>query len=145
LQENGKRCVIAEAHHLGFGTTGGTTAHINTMLDTPYHTIAHDFGTENAKLVANAARAGRDLIARNVATYRISCDFEYKDGILFAQTEQEENELQKIYEASRRAGVDVVPADTIPVPLDFRMAINYQMQAQMHPLAYLQALADGFT
>lgn len=145
LQEAGKRCIVAEAYHIGFGTTGGTTAHINTMLDTPYHTLERDFGAENTMLVADAARAGRDLIARNVATYRIACDFEYKNGILFAQTEEEETELQKIYEASLRAGVDAVPADTIPVPLDFRKAINYRTQAQMHPLAYLQALAHAFT
>src|SRR5690606_11854585 len=31
LQEAGKRCIVLEAHQIGFGTTGGTTAHINTM------------------------------------------------------------------------------------------------------------------
>ncbi len=141
LQEAGKRCIVAEAHQVGFGSTGGTTAHINTMLDTPYHTIERDFGAEGAKLVADAAREGRDLIARNVSAYQIACDFEYKDGILFAQTEKEEAELKKIYAASRRAGVDVVGAEAIPVPLNFRKAINYKMQAQIHPINYLFALA----
>ena len=144
LQEAGKRCIVVEAHQIGFGTTGGTTAHINTTLDTPYHTIESDFGASGAKLVADAAREGRDLIARNVSAYQIACDFEYKDGFLFAQTEQEEAELQKIFAASQRAGVDVLPAETIPVPLDFRMAINFRTQAQIHPLNYLHALADAF-
>ena len=76
LQEAGKRCIVVEAHQIGFGTTGGTTAHINTMLDTPYHTIESDFGASGAKLVADAAREGRDLIARNVSAYQIGCDFE---------------------------------------------------------------------
>lgn len=145
LQEAGKTCILVEAHHLGFGTTGGTTAHINTMLDTPYHTIEHDFGKEGAMLAAEAARLGRDHVARNVAAYQIACDFEYKDGILFAQTEQEESDLQQIYDASQRAGVDVEHADTIPVPLDFRRAINYRLQAQLHPLNYLYGLARAFT
>ncbi len=144
LQEAGKRCIVVEAHQIGFGTTGGTTAHINTMLDTPYHTIESDFGASGATLAADAAREGRDLIARNVSAYQIACDFEYKDGILFAQTEQEETELQKIFAASQRAGVDVQPAEAIPVPLDFRMAINYRMQAQIHPLNYLQGIAQAF-
>lgn len=145
LQEAGKRCIVVEAYQIGFGTTGGTTAHINTMLDTPYHTIESDFGASGAKLVADAARAGRDIVARNVSAYQIGCDFEYKDGILFAQTEQEEAELQKIFAASQRAGVEVLPAEAIPVPLDFRMAINYRTQAQIHPLNYLQGLAQAFT
>src|SRR5690606_40041191 len=88
------------------------------------------------------ARAGRDLIARNVSAYQMACDFEYKDGVLFAQTDSEAATLKRIYEGSLRAGVDVAPASEIPVPLDFRMAINYRMQAQIHPLKYLQALAD---
>lgn len=144
LQEAGKRCIVVEAHHIGFGTTGGTTAHVNTMLDTPYSTIESDFGVDNARLVADAARAGRDLIARNVLAYQIACDFEHKDGVLFAQTDAEAAELKKIYDGSLRAGVDVVPVTEIPVPLDFRMAINYRMQAQIHPLKYLQAVARAF-
>src|SRR5690606_40486597 len=74
LQEAGKRCLILEAYTIGFGTTGGTTAHINTLLDTPYHTIEKDFGAENAQLVAQATHVARDLIASNVAAYGIDCD-----------------------------------------------------------------------
>lgn len=145
LQEAGLACAIAEAHTIGFGTTGGTTAHINTMLDTPYHTIESNFGASAAEIVANAACAARDLIARNVAHYQIACDFEYKEGVLFAQTEKEAAELEKIYTASRRAGVEVEPIDHIPVPLKFQTAIAYHKQAQMHPINYVRALADRFT
>ncbi|MGV3762234.1 FAD-dependent oxidoreductase [Parapedobacter sp.] len=144
LQEAGKRCIVIEAHQIGFGTTGGTTAHINTMLDTPYHTIESDFGIESSRLVADAACAGRDLIARNVSAYQIACDFEYKEGVLFAQTDEEAAALKKIYEGSLRAGVDVAPVNEIPVPFSFRMAISYRMQAQIHPLKYLLAIAQAF-
>src|SRR3546814_917846 len=96
LQEAGKRCIVIEAHQIGFGTTGGTTAHINTMLDTPYHTIESDFGIESSRLVANAARTARDLIARNVSAYRIACGVEYNDGVLFAQNDAGAAALQKI-------------------------------------------------
>src|SRR6185437_12047566 len=36
LQNAGKRVLIIEAHRPGFGTTGGTSAHINTFADTSY-------------------------------------------------------------------------------------------------------------
>ncbi len=39
LQEAGKRCLILEARNIGFGTTSGTTAHLNTVLDNPYTDI----------------------------------------------------------------------------------------------------------
>jgi len=144
LQEAGLTCTLVEAHTLGFGTTGGTTAHINTMLDTPYHTIESNFGPSGAKIAAHAARAARDLIAQNVSNYQISCDFEYKDGFLFAETEKEAAELEKIYAASQRAGVEVEPAAHIPVPLKFQKAISYLKQAQIHPLNYVYGLANSF-
>lgn len=145
LQQAGKQCVIAEASEIGFGTTGGTTCHINTLLDTPYPTIEKNFGTEGAKLIATAAAQSRQLIAELVAHYGIDCDFEYKDGYLFAQTEKEEEELQKIFDAAHNAGVDVTYADSIPVPMQFRKALCFKQQAQMHPLKYLNALAKAFT
>ena len=53
LQEAGKKCIVLEANNLCFGTTGGTTAHLNTLLDTPYTTISKNFDKENAKLLHN--------------------------------------------------------------------------------------------
>src|ERR1700710_2065707 len=52
LQKAGKSCIVFEAYNLCFGTTGGTTAHLNTLLDNPYTTISKNFGKDNAKLVA---------------------------------------------------------------------------------------------
>lgn len=144
LQEAGKKCVIAEAYQPGYGTTGGTTAHINTMLDMPYPKIEKNFGADGAALVAEATRTARDIIAANVERYAIECDFAYKDGYLFAETEQEEKELEEIWHATQRAGVDAVRASAIPVPLAFRSAICYRKQARIHPLKYLYALAEAF-
>src|SRR5215203_317958 len=53
LQKAGKKCIILEAYSLCFGTTGGTTAHLNTFLDTPYNQIEKDFGEDAAQLVAS--------------------------------------------------------------------------------------------
>jgi glycine/D-amino acid oxidase-like deaminating enzyme len=35
LQSAGLSCVIAEAENTGFGTSSGTTAHLNTILGYP--------------------------------------------------------------------------------------------------------------
>src|SRR5688572_4542711 len=55
LQKKGKKCLLVDAHGLGYGTTGGTTAHLNTLLDTPYTTITQNFGEQTSKLIAEAA------------------------------------------------------------------------------------------
>ena len=56
LQEAGKTCVVVEANNLCFGTTGGTTAHLNTVMDTPYSTINSNFNKEASKIIAKAAK-----------------------------------------------------------------------------------------
>src|SRR5687767_739859 len=85
LQQAGLRCVLLEAHTLCFGTTGGTTAHLNTLLDTPYNTIAENFSKEGAALVAMAAREAISTVKANIAKHQIDCNFEEATGWLFSQ------------------------------------------------------------
>ena len=51
LQKAGKQCVVAEAHNLCFGTSSGTTSHINTFFDNSYDVVQSDFGADAAKLM----------------------------------------------------------------------------------------------
>src|ERR1700712_2391929 len=56
LQKRGLQCLIAESHSLCFGTSGGTTAHLNTFFDKTYAEVASDFGKKESELLATAAR-----------------------------------------------------------------------------------------
>lgn len=144
LQEAGKSCVVAEAHNLGFGTTGGTTAHLNTLLDAMYDQVEKDFGEDGARKLHAAARGAIDQIADNVQRLGIDCGFSYQPGYLLAQNETEQDELQKLVEASQRAGVAVDYSDTVPVPLPFVKAARFEDQAQFHATRYLEGLARAY-
>ncbi|NTS40631.1 FAD-dependent oxidoreductase [Flavisolibacter sp. BT320] len=145
LQKKGLQCAVAEAHTLCFGTTGGTTAHINTFFDTSYDQIQSDFGADAAKLVARATNASRDLFHQHVEEYNIDCGFEEKNGYLYAVEESQVEELEKIVNASREAGVEVEWVDKITVPVPFVKAALFKRQAQVHPTRYVMALAKAFT
>jgi glycine/D-amino acid oxidase-like deaminating enzyme len=125
LQKSGLQCIVAEANNLCFGTTGGTTAHLNTFLDNDYSRIEKDFGEEGAQLIAKATSQALDLYHANVEEYNIDCGYEQKDGYLYSQDEKQTEELNKIFEASKKAGVDVAYTDRIPVPVEFEKAIVY--------------------
>ncbi|GAB4093096.1 FAD-dependent oxidoreductase [Flaviaesturariibacter terrae] len=144
LQRQGRTCVIAEAHTLGFGTTGGTTAHLNTFFDTTYDRVESDFGEDAARLLHTAARSALDLVKRNIAELGIDCDHGERDGYVYAQTLDQEIELSKMFQGSVNAGAEVEYSETIPVPLPFRKAIVYRRQAQFHPTRYIMALAKAF-
>ncbi|HEY3402945.1 MAG TPA: FAD-dependent oxidoreductase [Ohtaekwangia sp.] len=144
LQMSGKKCLILEAYTLGFGTTGGTTAHINTLLDTPYTTIIKNFSVNDARLVASAAREAIEFIKSNVQELKIDCGFEEVPAFLFAEDKKQAEELDDIYKACDQVGLNVRFAADLPVPIPFKKAIAVGSQAKFNPLHYIYALARQF-
>ncbi len=144
LQQAGKKCVVAEAKTLCFGTTGGTTAHLNTVLDHPYSEIKSKFGENNALLMAKAAKQALSLIKENIHDYKIECEFEDQDGFMFAQDDKQIKELEDILKATQEAGVSMNYVDSIPVQIPFKKAVKFEGQAKFHPARYVYALAGAF-
>jgi glycine/D-amino acid oxidase-like deaminating enzyme len=144
LQTAGKNCLVTEARNIGFGTTGGTTAHLNTLLDTPYYTISKNFSEDDAKLVYKAANEALDLVRKNIETYSISCTFQEKEGYMFSPRKELDKELEKIVNGSIKVGVDMAFVQENPVPVPFTAVARFTGQAQFHPLEYVYRLAQAF-
>ncbi|SDL38220.1 FAD-dependent oxidoreductase [Pedobacter antarcticus] len=144
LQKAGKKCLILEAGKVGFGTTGGTSAHLNTFFDATYPEIESDFGKQAAKQVADSGKEAMAIIDALVKEYGIDCDLEYKDGYLFSENEKETVQLREILEASKRAGIAVAEVENNDVPVPFKLAIGFAHQGQFHPLKYINGLLKAF-
>lgn len=144
LQKAGKQCVVADAHHAGYGTTGGTTAHINTFADTTYAEVENAFSREAALQFAQGIADAVSTIDGFVKTYQIDCDFKWLDGFVYAETEDEEKQLDDLYQSALRAGVQAEPATSVPTPVSYRKAVVFKGQAQFHPLKYIFALQKEF-
>jgi glycine/D-amino acid oxidase-like deaminating enzyme/nitrite reductase/ring-hydroxylating ferredoxin subunit len=144
LQQAGQQCMVLESHTLGFGTSGGTTAHLNTLMDTPYQTIIQNFDADAARHIARGAEEALQLIQTHVDQYHIECGFEHCEAFLFAQNKEQEDELASIAEACQQVGIDTEYRNEIPVPLSFTKALAVMGQAKFHPLRYLQAIAQLF-
>jgi glycine/D-amino acid oxidase-like deaminating enzyme/nitrite reductase/ring-hydroxylating ferredoxin subunit len=144
LQKAGKKCLVAEAHSLCFGTTGGTTAHINSFLDTSYDQIESNFNIEASELILKATKQSRELFRKNITEYKIDCGFEEKDGYVYAQTPDQVEKLNKVFDGAKKAGASIEYVQKIPVPVEFQKAVVYRGQAQIHPTRYVQALAKAF-
>jgi glycine/D-amino acid oxidase-like deaminating enzyme/nitrite reductase/ring-hydroxylating ferredoxin subunit len=144
LQEQGKKCIILDGHSVGFGTTGGTTAHINTFFDTAYDQVEQDFGKDGAKVLADSAKESIAIIQEMVEKYGINCDFSFKDGIIFSENDKESKSLLSLLEASRRAGVEAVEIRDNGIPVPFQLAVVFNDQAEFHPMKYCLGLAAVF-
>jgi glycine/D-amino acid oxidase-like deaminating enzyme/nitrite reductase/ring-hydroxylating ferredoxin subunit len=144
LQRSGKSVLIAEAQSLCFGTTGGTTAHLNSFFETSFKQIAKDFSDDKSRLVAKACREALDLIKKNVTQYNIDCDYKEIQGYLFAADEKQVKDLDEFFEGFEQVGHPVSPSNTIPVKIPYVKAIEITGQGQFHPAKYVYALAEQF-
>jgi glycine/D-amino acid oxidase-like deaminating enzyme/nitrite reductase/ring-hydroxylating ferredoxin subunit len=144
LQQVGKKCLIVEAEVLGFGTTGGTSAHINTFADTTYTEAQSAFGKEGAQLFADAVNEGFGLIKENIKSIKIACDFEVKKAYVYAENKEQVQQLDDLCKGMLDVGLDCHYVDDIPVPVPHQVAVVMEDQAQFHPLKYLSGLLQAF-
>lgn len=144
LQKAGKHCILLEAYNLCFGTSGGTTAHLNTILDTPYYQIIKNFGEDAAIKVAQSALNAVELIKRNIKEYNIECAYEDATGYIYSENEKQDEELVKLHESIKKVGLPVTFTDEVPLNLPHRKAIAFTGQGKFHPVDYLYSLAAAF-
>lgn len=144
LQNAGRRTIVAEAHSIGFGTTGGTSAHINTFADTTYPEAESAFGESGAQLFADAIQEGFALIKTHIESLKIDCDYESKPGYLYAENKDEAKQLDEIYRGSVKVGVPVNYTEEVPTPVPFGKALLFEGQAQFHPLKYVLGLQQAY-
>lgn len=134
LQRSGLKCVLFEAQVLGYGSTGGTTAHLNTLLDIPYSVIAKNFGTEGARQVARATREAIERINDDVNKLSIQCGFEHLDGYQFARNNNQVKDLEENFNACADAGLNVHWTKQLPLHAPFLKAMRVESQAHFNPL-----------
>lgn len=144
LQQRGKRCLIIEQKNIGFGTTGGTTAHINTFFDESYDNLISKFGEDKAQTIADHAVKVPDKIKNLVDRYNIECEYDECKFYLFSAEKKQDRQLEKIHEAHEQLDVPCKKVEEIPFEIDFRQAIEIDGQAQFHPLKYIKGLAEAF-
>ncbi|RZA01991.1 MAG: FAD-dependent oxidoreductase [Sphingobacteriaceae bacterium] len=144
LQNAGKKCLLVDMASIGYGTTGGTSAHINTFADTTYTEAESAFGEEGAQLFADAVNEGYAIIKNNIDTYKIDCDFEVKKGYIYAEDEEQAKQLDNVYNGAINVGVEMSYVDDVPTPIEYVKAVLTPNQAQFHPLKYLKGLEAAY-
>jgi len=144
LQKEGQKCIVLEASNIGFGTTGGTTAHLNDFFDTTYAQAIKDFGLHNAKLLKYVGIEAKNIIRNNIREFNISCDFQSKPGYLFALDDEQEKRLDAILKGAFQVGHPMVQTADTPFPFAFKKAAVIPDQAQFHPIKYIRSLAEAF-
>jgi len=144
LQQQGKSCILIEANNIGFGTTGGTTAHLNTFFDTPYNKVIKNFSLQKAELLFQSAKEAMAIIKDNAAGFGIDCNLEDTTGYLFSLNAKQDEELDDIVVAGKKVGLEINFINDSPFPIPYLKIASIENQAQFHPLKYIIGLARAF-
>lgn len=143
LTKEGKRVIVLDDGPIGGGESGRTTGHLASAQDDRFYELERLHGQEATRLIYQSHAAAIDMIERIVADEKIDCDFRRVDGYLFVRPGEDDDELQRELEASRRAGcTDATLVEPMLIDgLQIASAIRYRRQGQFHALKYISALA----
>lgn len=144
LQEAGKKVLLADAQNIGFGTTGGTTAHLNNFFDSSYDEVIKNFGLENARLFATAGNEAMQVIKDNVVSYSIDCSYEERTAYLFSIKKNQNKMLNEIVAGTQKVGVAIDFINDSPFPVPYLKIAQLPGQAQFNPVQYIDGLAGEF-
>lgn len=144
LQRAGLRCAVVEARTIAFGTTGGTTAHLNTVLDTTYDRIERSHGRTAARLVATGLLEALELLRANARAHAPDCTFTELDSFTFSQNEKETEMLLSMMESGIAAGIPMEPVGRLPIQRGYHAVLKVPAQASFHPGRYVHGVARAF-
>ena len=144
LLEEGKSVCILESFEVGSGQTGKTSAHFTVALDERYFNLEKYHGKRGAELAATSHSLAIQRVLEIIKKEKIDCDAEVIDGYLFTYRGDVTNEIRNELEATHRAGLrSTYPLLSAPLPFQTGPALCFPNQLQLHPLKYLQGLAQA--
>ena len=141
LKQAGRRVTLVEKDRIGAGTSGGTSAHLTSLVDFDYQQLIQSYGVENARRVARSLMSAIDLIEELQTGLGIDCAFKRIPGYYYTETPADVASVRDEFEGAERCGVPVRLLDKAPLPFSTASAFLVQDQAQFQPMDYLQGLA----
>lgn len=144
LGKRGVKTVVIEAKHLGYGTSGNTTAHISSQHDFTYDRYISYFGQIKAAIIAKANEEAIKEIFKICDEEAIKCELVKTDSYLFTKHPENCYKLKKEFSAVKNTPIKAyLTSQTGLVPFEYELALVYENQAMFHPMQYLHGLADA--
>lgn len=143
LLEAGRKVAIIDAGQILQSTTSFTTAKITSQHGLIYSKLLSHFGKEAARLYYEANEEAIRFIAETIQKHHIECQFQREDAYLYADSEEQLEQLKQEWEAYRQLDLPGEWVEDLPIQVESKGAIVLRDQARFHPLQYLTALTSS--
>ena len=138
----GVKVIVIDRGDITGGMTARTTAHLVSEIDDRYFDLIEAVGEQSARLYHESQVAAINRIETICKDEGIEADFTRLAGYLVGASPQDQDELQREYDACQKLGVDVGWSDEAPFTLPSgTKALKFPNQARFHPLKYCAGLA----
>lgn len=143
VRKSGRKVVVLESDEIGAGTTGHASNHLTTDIDFGYRNIKKKFSEKIMQQVAASRLAAIDSIENTCRDIGISCDFGRTNGYLYAESDDNVQQVEEELKYARRAGLDVEELSVVNVPFPVKKAVLYKNQGIFNTQKYLNGLASS--
>lgn len=140
LKAAGKRVVVLEARHIGDGTSGFTSGHLDATTDTPLAGMISHFGEETAREVVNASRRAIGQIEMWCSESG-DCEFSRVPSYQYTESRDNLDALNQQIDAARKLGLPASMTQSVPLPFHCERALRVENQGRFHAMRYLNRLA----
>jgi glycine/D-amino acid oxidase-like deaminating enzyme/nitrite reductase/ring-hydroxylating ferredoxin subunit len=137
IAERGLRVAVIEANRVCAGVTAYTTAKVTSAHGTIYAKTDQNLGREYARAYADANQWGLEWIARQ----EIECDLRRKPMVVYAENDDQMQELLIEFDVAKRVGLPVEWIPEVALPVPNLGGILYREQAEFHPRKFVVGLA----
>lgn len=141
LKRRGLNVVVLEADRVASGVSGNNTAKVTALQSTVYSQIRSRHGLVAATDYATASLAAVAQVAE--LAKGIDCDLRRAPAVTYAFTEQEVRDVDHELITTRQVGLPVRSTKDVDLPFEVHAAVRLDDQIALHPVKYLQGLADA--
>ncbi len=142
LARAGRRVTVLEARRIGAGTTGGSTGKLSLLQGTKLSELSTRHSVTVARNYLEANRAGLAWLRTFCADHGV--ELPARPAVTYARSPEEAESVRGEHDAARRLGLPVIWTETEVSPVPSWGAVVLADQAQVDPVALLEALTGAF-
>lgn len=123
-------------------TSGNTTAKFTFQHDLIYSNIIENHGLEEAQIYYEAQVKGMEFVRNIVSEYNIDCDFKNTYSMIYAENEEQFEEIEKEYDAYNQLNIPCELIGNMPYGITGVGGLKVYNQFCLNPVKYSNFLLN---
>ncbi len=142
LSKKGKKVAILEKDRICSHTSGHTTGKVTSQHGLFYNYLIQSQGEEYAKKYLDINEQAIKNIKEIIDKEKIKCDFKEENAYVFTRNKDSVLKIKQEVEAVNKLEKNAKFQKNLKLPFEIEGAIEFEKQAQFHPIKYAYGLCD---